>query len=190
MSPKCFCRQKHSISWDFSAALALAVQSVHVALYTPSCSVGPTEAVWNTSAVPVYDVYMHRTVYDGWPVFHNTYDAFCFRRNTIKLQETKPISFYCHPSPCKYQITGWIVSKCLTFKIAVWCWESTSWDLSSIPRNREENLTVWFWVVGEFHTTKKFNKLFCLGIRIEFPTGFCQPVLQASVKQLPWPWPL
>lgn len=110
-----------------SAALALAVQSVHVALNTPSCSVGPTEAVWNTSAVPVYDIYMHHTVYDGWPVFHNTYDVFCFHRNTIEPQETKPISFYCHPSPCKYQITGWIVSKCLIFKIAVWCWESTSW---------------------------------------------------------------
>lgn len=101
MSPKCLCRQKHFVSWDFSAALALDVQSVHGALYTPSCSVGPTEAVWNTSAVPVYDVYMHHTVYDGWPVFHNTYDVFCFHRNTIKLQETKPISFNCHPSPCK-----------------------------------------------------------------------------------------
>lgn len=65
MSPKYFCRQKHSVSWDFSAALALDVQSVHGALYTPSCSVRPTEAVWNTSAVPVYDVYMHHTVYDG-----------------------------------------------------------------------------------------------------------------------------
>lgn len=199
MSPKCFCNSMHpfcivGLHWHLGS-VNLDTQYVHIALYTPLCSVGPTETAWNTSAV-IGD----RGIW--WRmVFNNTYDVFSFLRNTIKLQKTKTVFFYCHLSTCKYQITELLNGLCpnvlIFFLNAFRCWEGACMGTQvQFPRTGKRNLLFEFEL--QFSFIRKRNWIdVCLGIRIEFPTiselslpGFCHSVPHVCVKQSSQPWQL